>query len=1168
MTSMYNYTSNESSQRRQPEYGPPRYAVDGGRIFSVSGQQNNQTNGDGGRSNAITRNSVSGGMYIGQATHSVGFHTTPSLSFAIFTKPTQSSSNIPVPTNQNQSTGQRIMASSSTTGMDYRSIAPPPASVLAVQQQRQLVMPPDQQRRLASYFSVPEQHHPQHVRQHQPAPPSNWPPPPPAPPFASSGLQQRSVGSSSYTGYVAPPPTQAPSSSSYTQDYAAPPPQILSAQAPPSLFPNPGTPTQSTFSRETPAAAFASSSVALPSTPGGPAPSASSNPVVSLPSTPVREPATPFPLPTVSEAEAALLPVRGALESLWRTMSSAHTTALAKERDAHIASVKELNAERKANAQLQARLQAQIQIEQELRNAAKGAAKQLSMPEEMIRRVRGAVDAAREEGCKQGRKDGRQELNTLQLDFEGVQTELSDQKNLVMSLKAETERLRCSLRASDRLVAYSHQEMMKLLLEIPPTRHQAVPLQSAEDMERMHALLQGVEVVQDKLSKHRQAKRRVTDLVQMVNMELLALVDTWTRRGADALLSSRWKKAWTTAAVDGQGGLPSARKRTSTPASSKSTAAHIASRKDSKATQPSLLVHSRNASIPASASPFVSPVISRKVSIGSSAAPISTPSLSSSTTAPPVSGSSHATPIDVDLEDACDQLSSTTPGHISKPPSPTTKYRSLLDFIAEARQDFGLPKTSKTPSTATYADADTLASAPAEQDYRSAYGLMALPPTPRDFNDPDLGDLDYDTHSVPRLSPPAENNMPADQEPSSSEWEQRGWRPRTPPPTSTPVSPVTLAKEISSHVPSSPCLLKDAMPLRRVDLTEASSASPMIIDAIAPLGLGVVSVPPVTGTNDAVPGSVTSGKRTRAEFEEGQGIHGCGESDSRGGSFEAGRKRRAPLRPSLPPTLVKPEPVDAVFDQTAALSLDGTPAPEGEPEMEELEGDDGGANTTEVALKQELVDEAMLSHDSLEPSPEPASALERGPRISDSATFPTPPPSMVMDDLEEGEITPDVSAQRTPTVHSTPPSLPPAVAANVPSTANSARKQRPIPDMVRRTRPSDDPQVLVTTASAIHTQSSPRPPKPKYTKLGISHIDLLYRTQGNDLVCRMCETRPRDGEKKTLTGARYPENAPWDTLIGHCWRDHPVACEELERKKPSDIAEIKQRLQGARFGRS
>ena len=41
---------------------------------------------------------------------------------------------------------------------------------------------------------------------------------------------------------------------------------------------------------------------------------------------------------------------------------------------------------------------------------------------------------------------------------------------------------------------------------------------------------------------------------------------------------------------------------------------------------------------------------------------------------------------------------------------------------------------------------------------------------------------------------------------------------------------------------------------------------------------------------------------------------------------------------------------------------------------------------------------------------------------------------------------------------------------------------------------------------------------------------------------------------------RFPGNAAWGDLIGHCKSEHPKACADLEKLGPSQIAEMKQRM--------
>ncbi|KAF8223672.1 hypothetical protein L208DRAFT_1070591, partial [Tricholoma matsutake] len=73
-------------------------------------------------------------------------------------------------------------------------------------------------------------------------------------------------------------------------------------------------------------------------------------------------------------------------------------------------------------------------------------------------------------------------------------------------------------------------------------------------------------------------------------------------------------------------------------------------------------------------------------------------------------------------------------------------------------------------------------------------------------------------------------------------------------------------------------------------------------------------------------------------------------------------------------------------------------------------------------------------------------------------------------------------------------------------------------------------------------------------KLGINHMDLLYETRQDKMVCRMCSS------SSIVVPKKFPSKASWAELIGHCQEAHPKSCEELEKLSPSQVAELRQRM--------
>lgn len=76
--------------------------------------------------------------------------------------------------------------------------------------------------------------------------------------------------------------------------------------------------------------------------------------------------------------------------------------------------------------------------------------------------------------------------------------------------------------------------------------------------------------------------------------------------------------------------------------------------------------------------------------------------------------------------------------------------------------------------------------------------------------------------------------------------------------------------------------------------------------------------------------------------------------------------------------------------------------------------------------------------------------------------------------------------------------------------------------------------------------------------LGINHIPLLFHVEPERLRCRMCLTLNPLAAKK---GAGcFPRNSQWSALFDHCMREHPKACEDMEKLTPAQIAEMRARM--------
>ena len=59
-------------------------------------------------------------------------------------------------------------------------------------------------------------------------------------------------------------------------------------------------------------------------------------------------------------------------------------------------------------------------------------------------------------------------------------------------------------------------------------------------------------------------------------------------------------------------------------------------------------------------------------------------------------------------------------------------------------------------------------------------------------------------------------------------------------------------------------------------------------------------------------------------------------------------------------------------------------------------------------------------------------------------------------------------------------------------------------------------------------------------------------------VCDVCRTLDPLAAKK---GAGcFPRNSQWPALFDHCMREHPKACEDMEKLTPAQIAEMRARM--------
>ncbi|KAJ7166035.1 hypothetical protein C8R46DRAFT_1192497 [Mycena filopes] len=157
-----------------------------------------------------------------------------------------------------------------------------------------------------------------------------------------------------------------------------------------------------------------------------------------------------------------------------------------------------------------------------------------------------------------------------------------------------------------------------------------------------------------------------------------------------------------------------------------------------------------------------------------------------------------------------------------------------------------------------------------------------------------------------------------------------------------------------------------------------------------------------------------------------------------------------------------------------------------------------------------------------------------------------------MDPVEDPDLVPLSS---TPSVHR--PSVTSSVSRPTSTSTRPARdlggsfSQFPVSTS---SSPTPIPTLKRKRSPAIEEPTTPKaPPVPVGIgtgKLGISHLPLLYDTQGASMYCRSCRQR-------------FPQTAPWADLAGH-WRDsdeaHAEACREIEALRPAQVLERSRKL--------
>ncbi|KAK0448239.1 hypothetical protein EV421DRAFT_1786467 [Armillaria borealis] len=90
------------------------------------------------------------------------------------------------------------------------------------------------------------------------------------------------------------------------------------------------------------------------------------------------------------------------------------------------------------------------------------------------------------------------------------------------------------------------------------------------------------------------------------------------------------------------------------------------------------------------------------------------------------------------------------------------------------------------------------------------------------------------------------------------------------------------------------------------------------------------------------------------------------------------------------------------------------------------------------------------------------------------------------------------------------------------------------------------------------SSSNAAPPATK-KKLGIKHLDLLYETRDDQMICRMCMNSTQTPRPPPR---RFPLSAPWADLHRHYEETHPAECQDMEKLSSDSLAEmsVRQRM--------
>ncbi|KAF4615977.1 hypothetical protein D9613_011276 [Agrocybe pediades] len=257
-----------------------------------------------------------------------------------------------------------------------------------------------------------------------------------------------------------------------------------------------------------------------------------------------------------------------------------------------------------------------------------------------------------------------------------------------------------------------------------------------------------------------------------------------------------------------------------------------------------------------------------------------------------------------------------------------------------------------------------------------------------------------------------------------------------------------------------------------------------------------------------------------------------------------------PQAQAQPPRLSRAPSQEKAPAATAAASNPPRPK-EGETQEERLE-------RLEAAVAHFTAKEAGKAQDAAAPPRSAASAPPSQPAAA-AATAPPPPPSQA-----------SAPAPPPPPAHA--PMQPTQPPAQMPAYYRSD-VYKPVPEIQRLAyrRPSGGSSSYFPppprAPPPVFAASSEPPPPAGPPKLGLKHLDLMYKQDNAGYTCQYCINRARNRSPTSSPGkapptpiAKFPKTAPMQDLMNHSLKEHPQECDNLLKLNHTQITERKQRM--------